>query len=148
MCVLPRRPRGRSARPHRHRGGSAGAYDRFRAAPEQQLAEAPAFLRYMQGGAVHTVLNNRLMFFMYRDVPPDVQAVLYAAYMGANLDSQLRTRRQGDDPVAGMQAVLDTYAALKRSHPGLALAELEALGEAVRARGLPAAVGAMAAGTP
>src|SRR5690606_6351114 len=78
------------------------AYDRFIAAPIERLGEAPTFLRYMQGGAVHTVLNANVVFWMYRDVPPDVQAVLYAAYMGGNLDSQLRGRRQGDDPEAGI----------------------------------------------
>lgn len=122
------------------------AYDRFRASPEKNLQEAPTFLRFMQGGTAHTVLNNRLMFFMYRDVPPDVQAVLYASYMGANLDSQLRSRRQGDDPLAGMAAVLETYAALKQTHPDLVLEELESLRRDADARGLESAVQTMADG--
>jgi hypothetical protein len=122
------------------------AYDRFRVAPETRLNEAPTFLRYMQGGAVHTVLNNKLLFFMYRAVPPDVQAVLYAAYMGANLDSQLRSRKQGDDPTAGMAAVLAAYASLQKTHPDLKLAELDALAQAAAEQGLEQAVLAMADG--
>lgn len=124
------------------------AYDRFRAAPEQSLAEATTFLRYMQGGAVHTVLDDRLMFFMYRDLPPDVRAVLYAAYMGGNLESQLRTRKAGDDPVAGMHGVLAAYAALRESRADLAIAELDTLATAAAAQRLPAAVEALRNGTP
>ena len=77
-----------------------------------------------------------------------MQAVLYASYMGANLDSQLRTRKQGDDPVAGMGAVLMAYAALKKTHEGLVLDELEALSKAAAEVGLERAVDAMAAGRP
>lgn len=108
------------------------AYDRFRTAPLENLYEAPVFLRYMQGGAVHTVLNRKLVFWMYGDYPPDVQAVLYAAYMGGNLDSQLRTRKQGDDPEAGMNGVLDAYAGLKAARPAFAIAELDELARARR----------------
>lgn len=124
------------------------AYDRFRAAPAQGLADAATFLRYMQGGAVHTVLDDRLMFFMYRDLPADVRAVLYAAYMGGNLDSQLRTRKAGDDPVAGMQGVLAAYASLRAARPTLAIAELDTLAAAAAAARLPAAIEALRNGTP
>ncbi len=124
------------------------AYDRFRRAPEQSLQEAPTFLRYMQGGAVHTVLNNRILFWMYRDFPPDVQAVLYAAYMGGNLDSQLRTQKRGDDPAAGIAATLSAYAALKKTHPTLVLTELETLASAQANGRLTEAVAALADTSP
>jgi hypothetical protein len=124
------------------------AYDRFRLAPEQSLQEAPTFLRYMQGGAVHTVLNNRVLFWMYRDFPPDVQAVLYAAYMGGNLDSQLRTQKRGDDPAAGIAATLSAYAALKKTHPTLLMTELETLASAQANGRLSEAVTALANAKP
>jgi hypothetical protein len=116
------------------------AYDRFIAAPEANLKDATVFLRFMQSGAVHTVLSSKLLFWMYRDVQPDVQAVLYAAYMGGNLDSQLRTMRHGDDPVAGMRVALQVYLELKRTHPGLALSEFESLEQAAHEDRFAAAV--------
>ena len=103
------------------------AWRSFKAAPLERLAEAPTFLRYMQGGAVHTVLNSNLVFWMYKDYPPEAQAVLYAAYMGGNLESQLITRKNGDDPEAAMSAVLDAYAALKAKKPELAIERLDRL---------------------
>ncbi len=106
------------------------AWHSFKAAPLEHLKDAPIFLRYMQGGAVHTVLNSNLLFWMYKDYPPDAQAVLYAAYMGGNLESQLITRKQGDDPEAGMSAVLDAYAVLKAKKPELAIERLDRLSAA------------------
>ena len=124
------------------------AYDRFNAAPEANLQDAPTFLKFMQNGAVHTVLNSNVVFWMYRDVPSDVQAVLYAAYMGGNLDSQLRTRKQGDDPEAGMRAALSAYDALKKTHAKLTLPELEALRQAQSAGALGPALAKLAEGRP
>lgn len=106
------------------------AWHSFKAAPLEHLKDAPIFLRYMQGGAVHAVLNSNLLFWMYKDYPPDAQAVLYAAYMGGNLESQLVTRKQGDDPEAGMSAVLDAYAVLKAKKPELAIERLDRLSAA------------------
>ncbi len=106
------------------------AWRSFKAAPLDKLEEAPTFLRYMQGGAVHTVLNSNLVFWMYKDYPPEAQAVLYAAYMGGNLESQLVTRRNGDDPEAAMSAVLDAYAVLKAKKPELAIERLDRLAAA------------------
>ncbi|MSR14355.1 MAG: hypothetical protein EXR86_07285 [Gammaproteobacteria bacterium] len=122
------------------------AYARFALAPEQNLKEAPIFLGYMQSGAVHAVLNANLLFWMYRPFPPDVQAVLYAAYMGGNLHSQLETHKQGDDPAAGMSAAIDAYAGLKETHADLKIAEFEQLLEAQRAGNLASAVDALASG--
>ncbi|MBI2802726.1 MAG: hypothetical protein HYX63_21015 [Gammaproteobacteria bacterium] len=124
------------------------AYDRFKAAPEANLQDAPTFLKFMQNGAVHTVLNSKVVFWMYRDVPRDVQAVLYAAYMGGNLDSQLRTRQQGDDPEAGMRAALSAYEALKKTHAKLALPELDALRKAQSAGALAPALAKLAEDKP
>lgn len=103
------------------------AWQRFKRGPRANLNEAPTFLRFMQGGAVHTVLNANLLFWMYKDYPPEAQAVLYAAYMGGNMESQLVTRKQGDDPEAGMSAALDAYAELKAQDAKLGIARLDAL---------------------
>ena len=119
------------------------AYDRFKAAPENNLREAPTFLNYMQGGAVHTVLNSQVVFWMYRAIAPDAQAVLYAAYMGGNLDSQLRGPRHGDDPEAGMRAALTAYATLTQTHSKLSIPEFAPLAKAEAAGKLREAVEAL-----
>lgn len=118
------------------------AWDRFRAAPEQKLSEAPTFLKFMQGGEVHTVLRSDIVFWMYQPFPQDVQAVLYAAYMGGNLESQLRGKKQGDDPEAGMNAALDAWAGLKKTHPKLSIPLLDKWEQARREGRLAAALDA------
>lgn len=124
------------------------AWQRFKSAPLDNLKDAPVFLRYMQGGAVHTVLNSNLLFWMYNDYPPEAQAVLYAAYMGGNLESQLVTRRNGDDPEAAMSAVLDAYAVLKAKKPEFAIARLDELAVARDAGRFAEAVVALGQGRP
>lgn len=124
------------------------AWHNFKAAPSAQLKQAPIFLKFMQGGAVHTVLNSKLLFWMYEDFPPAVQAVLYAAYMGGNLESQLVTRKQGDDPEAGMNAALDAYATLKQEQPTLDIERLDKLTQARRDGRLSAALEELGQGRP
>ena len=121
------------------------AWYRFRQAPEQQLREAPTFLKFMQRGTVHTVLRSDLLFWMYQPYPQDVQAVLYAAYMGGNLDSQLRGKRQGDDAEAGISAALDAWAQLKPTHPKLDIKQLDQWAEARRKGQLASALAQRAA---
>lgn len=118
------------------------AWDRFRTAPEEKLSEAPTFLKFMQGGEVHTVLRSDQVFWMYQPYPQDVQAVLYAAYMGGNLDSQLRGKKQGDDPEAGMTAALAAWVGLKKSHPKLSIPQLDEWEQARQAGRLAAALDA------
>lgn len=117
------------------------AYDTFRQAPLDNLKEAPVFLKYVQThGKTHLVYNERNVFWMYRKYDPEVQAVLYAAYTGGNIDSQLRGRQQGDDPAAGLTAALDAYAQLKTRHEDLAIPEFEAFKKARDEGRLPAAL--------
>jgi hypothetical protein len=124
------------------------AWQRFKAAPVERLEDATVFLRYMQGGAVHTVLNSNLVFWMYSDYPREAQAVLYAAYMGGNLESQLVTRKQGDDPEAAISAALDAYTALKRRDDALTIKRFDDMLVA-RAEGrLAEAVADLAQGKP
>ena len=124
------------------------AWQRFKAAPLERMEDAPTFLRYMQRGGVHTVLNSNLLFFMYQDYPREAQAVLYSAYMGGNLESQLVTRKQGDDPEAAMSAVLDAYATLIAARPELAIKRLDELRVAREQGTFAAAVADLGQGKP
>jgi len=124
------------------------AWQRFKAAPGANLKDAPVFLQYMQGGAVHTVLNSNLVFWMYQDYPPEAQAVLYASYMGGNMESQLVTRKTGDDPEAGMSAVLDAYTTLKADNEALTIKRLDDLIKAREEGRLAAAVSDLGQGKP
>ena len=124
------------------------AWDTFRNAPEQRLDVATTFLKFMQSGGVHTVLRSDVLFWMYAPYPQDVQAVLYAAYMGGNLDSQLRGKKAGDDQEAGMAAALDAWATVKKTHPNLKIERLDKLETARRAGKLGAALDAPAAKQP
>jgi len=137
-----------SAAPAVSQEQALAAWQRFKAAPTERLEDATVFLKYMQGGAVHTVLNSNLVFWMYNDYPREAQAVLYAAYMGGNLESQLVTRKQGDDPQAALSAVLDAYTVLKARDGTLAIKRLDDMLVA-RAEGrLAAAVDDLAQGKP
>jgi hypothetical protein len=124
------------------------AWQRFKAAPAERLDDATVFLQYMQGGAVHTVLNSNLVFWMYNDYPREAQAVLYAAYMGGNLESQLVTRQEGDDPQAAISAALDAYLVLKSRDEALTIKRLDDMLVARTEGRLAEAVADLAQGKP
>jgi len=124
------------------------AWQRFKAAPTERLDDATVFLQYMQGGAVHTVLNSNLVFWMYNDYPREAQAVLYAAYMGGNLESQLVTRKEGDDPQAAISAALDAYIVLKARDEALTIKRLDDMLVARTEGRLAEAVADLAQGKP
>ena len=77
----------------------------FRADPLNRLDRTEPFLRFIRdSGEVHMVLNNDLMAWMYQPFDDTLKAVLYAAYLGGNMDAQLAHAdplSSGDD-VAGM----------------------------------------------
>lgn len=134
--------------PTASREEALAAWQRFKAAPTERLDDATVFLQYMQGGAVHTVLNSNLVFWMYNDYPREAQAVLYAAYMGGNLESQLVTRRQGDDPQAAISAALDAYVVLKARDEALTIKRLDDMLVARTEGRLAEAVADLAQGKP
>lgn len=136
------------AAPTVSREEALAAWQRFKAAPTERLDDATVFLQYMQGGAVHTVLNSNLVFWMYNDYPREAQAVLYAAYMGGNLESQLVTRRQGDDPQAAISATLDAYVVLKARDEALTIKRLDDMLVARTEGRLAEAVADLAQGKP
>lgn len=136
------------AAPAVSREEALAAWQRFKAAPTERLDDATVFLQYMQGGAVHTVLNSNLVFWMYNDYPREAQAVLYAAYMGGNLESQLVTRKQGDDPQAAISAALDAYVVLKARDEALTIKRLDDMLVARTEGRLAEAVADLAQGKP
>lgn len=121
------------------------AWDTFHQDPLNRLDVAPTFLKFMQAGAVHTVLRDDVLFWMYAAYPQDVQAVLYATYMGANMEAQLRGAKRGDDPEAGISAVLDVWPLLKPRHPDLAMPRFDTWAAARQAGTLAAVLEAPAA---
>jgi hypothetical protein len=128
------------AAPEISQAEALAAWDRYRADPLNRLDVAPIFLKFMQAGAVHTVLRSDVLFWMYKAYPQDLQAVLYAAYMGGNMDAQLRGARRGDDPEAGITAALDAWKLLKPRFPKLSMRQLDEWESARQAGKLAAAL--------
>ena len=118
------------------------AYESFMAAPLDRLEHTLPFLAFIRdSGAVHIVLNNDLLAWMYEPMDPAVKAALYAAFLGGNMAEQLKAGSAGAADIAGMASALDVYAAVKQVHPDFRLAQFEQLAAARAADGLGAAVG-------
>lgn len=111
-----------------NREDALSAYADFAKDPIANLNLAPTFLRFIQtDGEAHIVLDEKLTTWMHEDHDPEVRAVLFAAYMGRNMNAQLTGLASGDDAVQGMQGVLDAYQILKRKHASLNIPMLETL---------------------
>jgi len=119
------------------------AYAAFRADPLARLDRTDPFLRFIRdSGEVHMVLNNDLMAWMYQPFDDTLKAVLYASYLGGNMEAQLAHQdplSSGDD-VAGMASALDAYAAIQKAHADFRLPMFEDLKTAQAAHRLDAAV--------
>ena len=84
------------------------AYSKFSENPIENLNLAPTFLKFIQtDGEAHIVLDEKLTPWMYGNHSPEIRAVLFAAYMGSNMNAQLTGVSDGDDAVQGIQGVLD-----------------------------------------
>lgn len=104
------------------------AYGMFNANPINNLNAAPTFLKFIEtNGEAHVVLDPVLTAWMYEDHEPEARAVLFAAYMGGNMNAQLVGTSQGDDRVSGMQSVLRAYKPLKKKYETLSIPLLEQL---------------------
>ncbi|MGR8947791.1 MAG: hypothetical protein ACU84Q_07080 [Gammaproteobacteria bacterium] len=104
------------------------AYAEFAADPIAKLNQAPVFLKFIEtDGEAHIVLDQKLTAWMYEDHEPEARAVLYAAYMGSNMNAQLTGASNGDDAVQGMTGVIEAYRKLKVKYPKLSIAMLESL---------------------
>lgn len=122
------------------------AYAAFRADPLARLDRTEPFLRFIRdSGEVHMVLNNDLMAWMYQPFDDTLKAVLYASYLGGNMEAQLAHQdplSSGDD-VAGMASALEAYAAIQKAHADFKLPLFEDLKAAQAAHRLDAAVAAI-----
>ena len=125
------------------REDAISAYATFSQNPIEHLNAAPTFLKFIQtDGEAHIVLDEKLTTWMYDNHEPEVRAILFAAYMGSNMNAQLTGVSDGDDAVQGMHGVLDAYQTLKLKHSELKIPMLEdlteqrkqgALGKAIKA---------------
>jgi hypothetical protein len=126
------------------------AWDAFRADPLTRLDKTQPYLDFIRdSGQVHIVLNNDLLAWMYQPMDNSYKATLYAAFLGGNMAAQLAAKQSGDDDdVAGMEAALDAYGALRKSHPDFQLPLFETLAKARAEQGLARAVKNIEAGSP
>ncbi len=107
------------------------AWNEFRSDPLHRLDRTQPFLDFISGsGEVHIVLNESLLGWMYEPIDPELKAVLYAAFLGANMASQIERGESGSDDVAAMAGALDAYLAIRSARPGFELALFETLARA------------------
>jgi hypothetical protein len=111
-----------------HRAEAMTAYESFHADPVNKLDVAPTFLKFIEtDGEAHIVLDPTLTAWMYEDHVAEARAVLYAAYMGGNMQAQLLGISDGDDPIKGMESVLHAYGELKKKYVDLSIPLLDSL---------------------
>lgn len=118
------------------------AYDEFMADPPNRLDRTQPFLDFVKdSGAVHVLLNDQLLAWMYDpEIENATKAVLYAAFLGGNMQGQLAGNDTGNDDIAAMASVLRAYAAVRKQNPEFAVALLEQLAQAERDGKLATAV--------
>ena len=110
------------------RDEALSAYAAFKSDPINKLDQAPVFLKFIEtDGEAHIVLDQKLTAWMYEDHEPEARAVLYAAYMGSNMEAQLSGASDGDDVVEGMSGVVTAYRTLKGKYPSLSIPMIETL---------------------
>lgn len=124
------------------------AWQAFAADPPARLDRTGPFLEYIRnGGAVHIVLNEGVLGFMHGDLDDTRKAVLYAAFLGANMAAQLERGEPGSDNLAAMTGTLAAYHALREADPTLEVPALEPFATAQANGTLDAAVHAAVTGT-
>jgi len=124
------------------------AWEAFAADPPAHLDRTGPFLEYIRnGGAVHIVLNEGVLGFMHGDLDDTRKAVLYAAFLGANMAAQLERGEPGSDNLAAMSGTLAAYRALRAADPTLEVPALEPFVTAQANGTLDAAVQAAVTGT-
>lgn len=118
------------------------AWQAFREDPLARLDRTGPFLDFIRdSGAVHIVLNEKLLAWMYQPMDPARKATLYAAYLGGNMAEQLKNDKSSErDDVAGMESALDAYAALRKAHPDFSVPTFDSLARARAEQRLPAAI--------
>lgn len=118
------------------------AWQAFREDPLARLDRTGPFLDFIRdSGAVHIVLNEKLLAWMYQPMEPARKATLYAAFLGGNMAEQLKNdASSARDDVAGMESALDAYAALQKAHPDFSIATFDTLARARAEQRLAAAI--------
>jgi len=108
------------------------AYAAFRAAPLDHLERSGPFLNYIRdSGAVHIVLDEDLLAWMYQPIDPTYKAALYAAYLGGNMAAQLAAGERGiDGDIDGMASALDVYALIRARDASFTLPVFDTLAQA------------------
>ncbi len=125
------------------------AFAKFAADPVHRLDATGPFLDFIRSsGEIHIVLNDALLAWMYSDFDEHNKAVLYAAFLGGNMNGQLTSGTSGSDDVAGIRSTLHAYARLRELQPEFRLTQLDELASAAAAGTLPAAVQAIVGGDP
>lgn len=110
------------------RAEALAAYNSFNSDPIGNLEIAPTFLNFIKtDGEAHVVLYPALTAWMYENHEAEARAVLYAAYMGGNMNAQLVGESKSDDPVKAMESVLAAYMQLKKKHAELSIPLLDSL---------------------
>lgn len=110
------------------RAAALAAWDAFRADPLERLDQTQPFLDFISGsGEIHIVLNEGLLAWMYEPIDPKFKAVLYAAYLGANMAAQLERGDTGSDNLAAIAGTLDAYAAVREAHAEFSIPLLDGL---------------------
>jgi hypothetical protein len=126
------------------------AWQAFAADPVTRLDRTQPFLDFIRGsGEVHIVLNENLLGWMYDEaLAPERKAVLYAAFLGANMAAQLARGEAGSDDNAGMRGALSAYRALRGGDEAFHLALFDRLDAAEQAGTFDATVVELAGATP
>ena len=77
--------------------------------------------------AVLVRLSNKVVPWIAKWKMDDRNNILLTAYVAGNTESQLRSGKKEDDPVAGVRQAIATYRQLQQADPAFRLEELEAL---------------------
>jgi len=64
-------------------------------------------------------------FLSNKSLPEKYRAILLAAFVVGNVDSQLRRHQKKDDSYAGLLQLIESYRQMQRKNPKLRIAEVE-----------------------
>jgi hypothetical protein len=74
---------------------------------------------------VVSIRRKTLPFLSNKSLPEKYRAILTAAFVIGNVDSQLLRHRKNDDSYAGALQVIDSYRQMQRTNPKLQIADVE-----------------------
>ncbi len=71
------------------------------------------------------ISQKTLPFLSNKSLPEKYKAMLLAAFVVGNVDSQLLRHQKKDDSYAGMVQMIESYRQMQRKNPNLRIAEVE-----------------------